>query len=180
MARIPALLKWSLTSVLIGLHCSVPLHASSTENTANLLRIALPVSGWAMTRYYADQDGETQFYKSFAATVLSSYALKNTIHKSRPDGSDNDAFPSGHSAMAFQGATFIQRRYGNELGIPAYVLAAWTAQSRVNSDKQDYSDVLAGALIGFASSYYFTENSDLHVMPFVSQQGTGLALNYRW
>lgn len=76
MARIPALLKWSLTSVLIGLHCSVPLHASSTENTANLLRIALPVSGWAMTRYYADQDGETQFYKSFAATVLSSYALK--------------------------------------------------------------------------------------------------------
>ena len=172
--------KWP-TSLLVSCTVLLPAaHASSNETSADVLRIALPASAWLITRYQDDSEGEMQFYKSFATTVLTSYALKSAIHKDRPDGSDNDSFPSGHSAMAFQGAAFIQRRYGNEYGLPAYILAAWTAQSRVNSDKHDYTDVLAGALIGVVSSYYFTEHSNLSLQPLFSKTGTGFALNYNW
>lgn len=180
MSSVFSTAKWSLSLLVSCMLLSPVAHAGSSETSADVLRIALPASAWLMTRYQGDSEGEMQFYKSFATTVLTSYALKSTIHKDRPDGSDDDAFPSGHSAMAFQGAAFIQRRYGNEYGLPAYVLAAWTAQSRVNSDKHDYTDVLAGALIGVASSYYFTEHSNLSVQPLFGKNGTGLAFNYSW
>ncbi len=73
-----------------------------------------------------------------------------------PFGNGERAFPSGHTSTAFQSASFIQKRYGWEYGIPAYALAGFTGYSRLNAQKHDGWDVLAGAVVGIGSTYLFT------------------------
>jgi len=73
-----------------------------------------------------------------------------------------DSFPSGHSTMAFTGASFFTYLYGLyhpdspwciPLSVGAYGLATATAVLRVTSGSHFVSDVLMGALIGSVSGF---------------------------
>ena len=58
---------------------------------------------------------EQRLYKSGASFILCSgttYLLKHTVHRMRPDGTDNKSFPSGHTAVAFSGATVLHKEFG--------------------------------------------------------------------
>lgn len=153
----------------------------ANETAGSVLRVALPAFAWGATKYLDDQQGEEQFYWSFASTVASTYAIKSLVDKERPDGSGNDAFPSGHAAMAFQGAAFVQKRYGWKYGAAAYGLATYVGWTRVDSDKHDVSDVVVGALLGIASVQYFvTENPHYSIRPRFHQDSVGLQIAGRW
>ena len=97
-----------------------------------------------------------QFLKSYVAGMIIQQSLKRIVLKPRPDGSDNLSFPSGHTTSAFSGAAFIERRYGWKYGIPAYAMASFVGYSRIQANKHDGWDVLAGAFIGTATAYLFT------------------------
>ena len=97
---------------LLAQHAGVVRAASDSETAGDVLRVAIPAAAFALTVKRDDRDGRMQFYKSFGATVVGTWALKETVEKERPDGTGDDAFPSGHAATAFQGAAFIHRRYG--------------------------------------------------------------------
>jgi len=106
-----------------------------------------------------DKKGLWQFAKSFGATIGLTYILKYAINKPRPEGAtDGHAFPSGHTAAAFSGASFVQRRYGWAYGIPAYALAGFTAYTRLEgyNDRHDGWDVLGGIVVGVGNTYIFT------------------------
>ncbi len=138
----------------------------AVETSGSVLRVAIPAAAYALTFVEDDPEGRPQFYRSFGANVLATLALKEAVNKSRPDGSDDDAFPSGHASMAFQGASFIHRRYGIERAWPAYALAAYTGWTRLDADEHDELDVLAGAALGIASSMLLVdrfENVDVNV-----------------
>lgn len=110
-----------------------------------------------------DYKGLLQLAESGVTAIATAYALKYTINKKRPDGSDNHSFPSNHAGVAFSGAAFLQRRYGWKFGLPAYVVATYVAWGRVYSKKHDTWDVLAGAAIGVCSAYLYTRPySDKH------------------
>jgi len=89
--------------------------------------------------------------EAFLCSYVTTSVLKSSIHRLRP-GHGTNSFPSGHSAMAFTGATLIERNLGPYAGIPAYLLAAFTAFERVESGRHFPSDVLAGAAIGTLSA----------------------------
>lgn len=89
--------------------------------------------------------------ESFLATYLTTTVLKSSISRLRPGHGDH-SFPSGHSAMAFCGATLLEQNSGPLIGIPAYGLAAFTAFERVEAGRHFPSDVLAGAAIGTLSA----------------------------
>ncbi|MEG2066894.1 MAG: phosphatase PAP2 family protein [Tannerellaceae bacterium] len=82
--------------------------------------------------------------------------LKSSINRTRPDGSQNNSFPSGHTATAFMTATMMHHEYGLTrsplYSIGAYTLATATAFSRQLNNRHWLSDVLAGAGIGIAST----------------------------
>ncbi|WP_162558713.1 phosphatase PAP2 family protein [Robertkochia solimangrovi] len=106
-----------------------------------------------------DRKGFWEFSKSYGTTLGLTYILKYAIDKPRPDGrTDGKAFPSGHTAAAFSGASFLQRRYGWEYGIPAYAVAGFVAYSRVEgiNDRHDGWDILGGIIVGVGSTYLFT------------------------
>ena len=101
---------------------------------------------------------EQRLYKSGASFILcagSTYLLKHSIHKMRPDGTDNRSFPSGHTAVAFCGATVLHKEYGKTslwISVAGYTVATVTAVDRVRRNRHHWEDVAAGAAIGFLSA----------------------------
>lgn len=166
------------TSLLLGLLCTCISSHAASDKAADVLRLALPAAAWGLTQTEANDDGAWMFYKSFAATLASTQLLKSTISAPRPDGSDDKGFPSGHAAMAFQGAAFMQRRYGWTYGAPAYVLASYVGYSRVDNRHHYSKDVLAGAVLGIASSYMFTDPAkNWQLQPLFASNQIGLQLS---
>jgi len=76
--------------------------------------------------------------------------LKIASSRTRPDCSNTRSFPSAHSSGTACAAVILWDCYGPQAGIPATVIAAFTALSRVNLEKHYPSDVIAGAAIGIS------------------------------
>lgn len=73
----------------------------------------------------------------------------------RPDGTDNHSFPSGHTAVAFCGATTLMHEYRKVspwIGVAGYAVATIVAVDRVRRNRHHWGDVVAGAAIGVASA----------------------------
>jgi len=78
-------------------------------------------------------------------------ALKFSVQRERPDGSDHYSFPSGHSASAFATAGVLQRHYGWKVGVPSTIVAGYVATARVHDNKHHLSDVIFGGAMGIAA-----------------------------
>jgi len=106
---------------------------------------------WAWGGFSGDrrlaQFGRDASQSLLMATLLVT-GLKYALPRERPDGSNNLSFPSGHTITAFCVAPVIARYGGDELGIPAYALAALTGLARVEGEHHYLSDVLVGATLG--------------------------------
>jgi membrane-associated phospholipid phosphatase len=79
---------------------------------------------------------------------LYTFAIKSTAHRTRPDGSDQLSFPSGHTSNAFAIATVWAKHYGAEAAVPGYVMAGLVGVSRMAIHRHHLSDVVAGAALG--------------------------------
>lgn len=94
----------------------------------------------------------TTSYIIMGTTVLT---MKKTIDVSRPDNSNNQSFPSGHTATAFVGAHILFKEYQESspwIGASGYVVATATGALRVINKKHWLSDVITGAGIGILSA----------------------------
>jgi membrane-associated phospholipid phosphatase len=86
------------------------------------------------------------------------HGLKNATDRERPDGSDNESFPSGHASQAFTRMTLACRNvdqipslstgWAIALKTSFRVIAAGTAWARVEGGVHYPSDVLFGAALG--------------------------------
>ena len=97
-------------------------------------------------------------------TVISE-ALKKTIDRTRPaDEYPNeifvtkpihgDAFPSGHTTLAFATATSLSLEYRKwYIVVPAYAWATSVGYSRMYKGYHAPSDILGGAAVGIGSGY---------------------------
>ena len=158
-----------------------PVHAETVERAGDIVQIALPVTAYGMSIAFDDFEGARQLTRSFLATMTATMALKYAVDAQRPDGGDQ-SFPSGHSAAAFAGASFIQRRYGLRLGIPAYAAASFVAWSRVDSDRHHVEDVIAGAGLAILSTTLLASPlpDGISIAPGVSDGTFGLVLSGIW
>ena len=112
--------------------------------------------------------GRSSWKRMFLSQAFSSsimfvtvQGIKHTSHEKRPDGSDNNSFPSGHTATAFMTATMLAKEYDNTwVKAGAYTLATTTGLMRVANNKHWLSDVMTGAGIGIISTelgYYIAD-----------------------
>ncbi|NNC69754.1 MAG: phosphatase PAP2 family protein [Flavobacteriaceae bacterium] len=126
------------------------------EQTGDVFLFLLPAATVTTTLLKKDNKGTWQYSKGVLLAGAITYGLKFGIQKMRPDMSNENSFPSGHTSMSFQSAAFIHRRYGFIESLPFYAIAGFTSFSRINADKHDGWDLLAGAFIGIGSSFIFT------------------------
>lgn len=115
-----------------------------------------------------DNEGLKELGLSAATCLALNYGLELCIKKDRPDGTGHHAFPSTHTAVAFNGSTFLMKRYGWQWGVPAYALSTFVAWGRVKCDRHDWWDVLGGAAIGAGTAFIFTR-------PFVKDVDMSIA-----
>lgn len=155
--------------------------ADTLEKSGDALLFILPAIAYGSTFYIDDAEGRIQFYKTAATNLIITQALKYATHKKRPNGEDNLSFPSGHSSVTFQAASFIHKRYGTKYAIPAYMAATVVGYSRVEADKHYTEDVLAGAALGIISSFYFTKPyKGFAIKPIADKETYGLSLSKHW
>lgn len=129
------------------------------KRSGDILAVGLPVVAAGLSFAHNDTNGLWQLMESEATTVLLTEALKSSTHEMRPNGKDDKSFPSGHAAVAFSAAQYLQMRGGWEYGVPAYLLATAVGYSRVRSNEHYWKDVVAGAALGASASYYFTDSA---------------------
>jgi membrane-associated phospholipid phosphatase len=85
-------------------------------------------------------------------------AVKFTVQRERPDGSNSQSFPSGHAASAFSTASVLNRHYGWKVGVPAYAFGSYVALARMAWNRHHATDVVMGAGLGIASARTVTMN----------------------
>ncbi|MCD4848841.1 MAG: phosphatase PAP2 family protein [Candidatus Aegiribacteria sp.] len=115
---------------------------------------------WAVSAAFGSENTE-ETGQMLTEGLLITYGITGILKlgagRVRPDGSNSRSFPSGHSAGTACSAFIIWDRYGPEAGIPAAVVAGFTALSRITLGKHYPSDVIAGAAIGIAAGLAVTK-----------------------
>jgi membrane-associated phospholipid phosphatase len=109
------------------------------------------LGGWGLGAWTQDLKWQEFGRDVTEALVDSTFVvtgLKYVVGRERPDGSNNQSFPSGHSITAFCFAPVVTRYWGWEAGVPAYLLATVTGLARVEGYHHYLSDVVAGATLG--------------------------------
>ena len=116
-------------------------------------------------------------------------SIKLVAQRTRPNGSNDQSFPSGHTSNAFALATVAERHYGWKMGVPAYLLAGVMGASRMKQDMHYFSDVMAGATLGYIVGRTVVrvnsrplaggsgQGASLHVAPIVARRARGVQLS---
>lgn len=126
------------------------------QRTTDILCLAPDATAVAVALVKHDTEGLKQLGLSTATCLALNYGLELCIRKERPDGTGHHAFPSTHTAIAFDGSTYLMKRYGWQWGVPAFAVSTFVAWGRVHTDRHDWWDVLGGAAIGAGCAYLFT------------------------
>ena len=107
---------------------------------------------------YESRSGWGRMFASgaFSAAIMgaATYGLKEIVSRTRPDGSDDKSFPSGHAAKSFALAAMLHKEYAWRspwISFTGYTLATATSVGRLLNDKHWMSDVIGGAAIGIGA-----------------------------
>lgn len=102
--------------------------------------------------------------------------IKFSVRRERPNKSNKLSFPSGHTANSFAIARLFQRRHGNYVGIPLYVLSGFVAAGRLEDDLHFLSDVVMGAVLGTIVGSSVTLGKSEKVSIYPTLNGATIAL----
>lgn len=132
----------------------------SSKNYDNYLMFFPAVSVYALNAFGVK--GKNNFRDRSIIYLMSNilaagivFPIKKMTKQQRPDNSNNSSFPSGHTTTAFVSAEFMRMEYKDVspwYGVAGYAMAAATGFLRMYNNKHWFSDVVAGAGIGIAST----------------------------
>jgi membrane-associated phospholipid phosphatase len=159
-------------------------HASDKgwDDASTVARDLLVVAALGVPAVQQDWHGSLQAGGSIGAAAAVTYGLKQAFPETRPDGSDQKSFPSGHTSVAFASAATLENRYGWKAGLPAHLAAIFVGIARVKAEKHYWYDVVVGAGIGEVSGLLITRkrNSNVQLLPWAEPKSAGVAFNMRF
>lgn len=132
---------------------------------------------------------------SLLLTQLVTTGMKVSIDKERPNGANKEAFPSGHTSLAFASATVLFEEFKNTepvLAYSGYAFALTTGYLRIAKNRHWVSDVILGSAVGIAITklvYHldhlfawnpFKKSEKLVLFPTLDVAGAGLYASLRF
>lgn len=142
----------------------------------------MPIAALCFSLSKGDQEGVKQLLRTSAATMTTVYATKYATRCTRPYGGMY-SFPSGHTAGAFMGAAYLDKRYGFAFSFPGVIISSVVGYSRTQSHKHHMRDVAMGAFIAYVSAWILTtpyENNCVVITPICEEGCNGLSLSKRF
>lgn len=139
--------------------------------------------------------------RAFVITAINVQILKIAFGRERPaekvsstqfhgPSLRHDAFPSGHTAVAFAVASAIAHSYPDKpvVGAGLYLAATLTAYSRIYDGKHWPSDVFAGAIVGYFTGRLVAspiknlneEYQKISIVPHVTSNFLGVIITYNF
>lgn len=167
-------------SCLLGAGGAMADSRAAWKTGSDLLAVGLPIV--AAGHAWSEDDGEglKQLGLALGGTFLSTELIKSQVHETRPDGSGDDSFPSGHTAIAFAAARYVDKRYGGPWRLALYTAAGLTGVARVEADQHHWKDVLAGAALGYLASELSTRSRSFQVVVAPTPRGVALVGMAAW
>ncbi len=157
---------WLIFLLIFYLFIGFPRYSqgNTLETAGDILQIAIPAYAlfYSLTRH--DKKGTKEFFLGYTGTMATTYALKTLVREKRPNSKSYNSFPSGHTASAFSGATYLYKRYHQTAfekiqGIVAFLAAELVGLSRVSTQHHYPHDVVFGAFLGISITYFFVHPS---------------------
>jgi membrane-associated phospholipid phosphatase len=187
--------RFLLAALFLGFSSEV--HAAASVNTTPLtssqknietlgsgIAVALPLVAGGLTLYKDDTIGSAQLAVETLLTVGSAFALKNIVREERPNGQGFQSFPSGTSALASSGSSFLWGRYGWEYGLPAFALSQFVSYSRIQAREHHWYDTLASSAMaagyGYVLTTPFKKRFGVDTSLSASPQGAYVRFAYSW
>lgn len=110
---------------------------------------------------------------SLGTSFLVCEGLKAVTDVKRPDSDARDSFPSCHATLAFAVAT-MQSEYQPKYALLWYAGASAIAYSRVNLNRHRWTEVLAGAAIGYGiAKLELSQPNGLILFPLIGADDEG-------
>jgi membrane-associated phospholipid phosphatase len=174
---------------------SVGGSASDLGDTGDVVGRPLVVGAATGVLLLATPFIDNQRYRAFAFSlgqawilnVVLTEGIKAAASRTRPDGADDHSFPSGHTSSSFAWASVAAHYYGKAVGIPAYIVAALIAVSRVEGGSHFPSDVVFGATVGLISGFtavrgskHFGERRRWTLLPSVGPNQVGMVFHLQF
>jgi len=143
---------------------------------------------WYITSLYKeDQAGYEKSRTLFQALLvngLSTMLLKVSMDDEAPNDEDW-GWPSGHTSSSMCFASVMHEYYGWKAGVPLYLLAGYSAATRLEDREHDLSDVVFGAALGLVVGHSVVQGelpqvAGFHLLPYGGGDGGGLMLVKQW
>lgn len=185
--------RFVVPSLCLSLFTPTPsfasLDANDWDNFSDISTLALLGFTFAKPLYDVDNwmdtktswHGINQAAQSIGFSAAAGVLGRKLVDEIRQEESNN-TLPSYHATTAFAAATHLHIRHGWEYGFPAYAIAGLISYGRVESTENKWFDVIAGAAIGSATAWFFTEskNSKVRLTPWADRKNVGFSLFYQW
>ncbi|MFN3304359.1 MAG: phosphatase PAP2 family protein [Roseateles sp.] len=165
-------------ALLASLSVSAHANRSSETRVGDHLSLALPAGMLAYELVRGDREGAWQLAQTFALTTATAEVLKRHTGVTRPDGSNDLSFPSGHAARAFSAAAYARKRHGMEMAWPLYVAATYVGHTRVDARRHRWGDVAASALLAEGFAHWRVTPAGAQMQAGVGPEGAFVALSW--
>jgi membrane-associated phospholipid phosphatase len=129
----------------------------TVRKAGDYAQISVPLIALASTVFHQDTMGAKQLALSLYTTQVTVFSLKHIFPVARQLNPNNtQSFISGHTAIPMASSAYLLQRYDWQLALPAYMLTAFVAYSRVSSKAHRLNEVIGGAVLGQFVSYLVT------------------------
>ena len=125
--------------------------ADAWNRFADAGRIALIGAAIGAPLWRRNFRGSFNALTAILGTSATDKLIKAVWNERRPNGENNNSFPSQHAAECFAAATSLDRSFGDGIGPVAIGLATLVSITRICSGKHHTADVFAGAGIGITA-----------------------------
>lgn len=169
-------LSWVCLLLTLKATVNPAIATTISDEDADHVRAAILIAGVSVAAFQRDTAGIGQLGKSLLAVSATTLGLKKIVAAERPNGLDNDSFPSGHVSVSVAGAAFLHERYGLSYSLPAYLAAAAIAQNRLENDHHRVGDILASTALALTLNHKFT--SPLPITAGVSENRIVFKLSF--
>lgn len=118
------------------------------DTAGDVMAVALPLTALTATFTLDDAPARSPFLLSYGASVTSAYGLQRL----QPSRDQFDDFAVLRTASAFSSASFLAKRYGRDVGIPAFLAATITGASDIRRHESGWASVVASAVLAMAAN----------------------------